>query len=40
MFEKNKWITAKDIIPINQKDNNIIKMNEIFISLVDVLVYQ
>ena len=32
MFKKNKWIKAKDINPINQKDNNILKILRIFLN--------
>jgi len=32
MFKKNKWIKAKDINPINQKDNNILKILKIFLN--------
>ena len=27
MFEKNKWLRAKDINPINQKNKNILNLN-------------
>ena len=32
MFKKNKWIKAKDIKPINQKDNDILKILRIFLN--------
>ena len=32
MFKKNKRIKAKDICPINQKDNNILKILRIFLN--------
>jgi len=32
MFEKNKWIKAKDIIPINQKNKNIHKILKLFLD--------
>ena len=32
MFKKNKWIKTKDINPINQKDNNILKILRIFLN--------
>ena len=32
MFKKNKWIKAKDINPINQKNNNILKILRIFLN--------
>ena len=32
MFEKNKWIKAKDINAINQKNNNILKILKIFLN--------
>ena len=32
MFEKNKWIKAKDINPINQKNKNILKILKLFLN--------
>ena len=32
MFEKNKWIKAKDINPINQKNKNILKILKLFLD--------
>ena len=32
MFEKNKWLKAKDIKPINQKNKNIIKTLKLFLN--------
>jgi len=32
MFEKNKWIKAKDIKPINQKNKNILKTLKLFLN--------
>jgi len=32
MFEKNKWIKAKDINSINQKNNNILKILKLFLN--------
>ena len=32
MFEKNKWLRAKDINPINQKNKNILKILKLFLN--------
>ena len=32
MFEKNKWLKAKDIRPINQKNKNILKVLKLFLN--------
>ena len=32
MFEKNKWLKAKDIKPINQKNKNILKTLKLFLN--------
>ena len=32
MFKKNKWIKAKDINPINQKNKNILKILKLFLN--------
>ena len=32
MFEKNKWIKKKDVIPINKKEKNIIKILKLFLN--------
>ena len=32
MFEKNKWLKAKDISPINQKNKNILKILKLFLN--------
>ena len=32
MFEKNKWIKAKDINPINKKNKNILKILKLFLD--------
>ncbi len=32
MFEKNKWLKAKDINPINQKNKNILKILKLFLN--------
>tara|TARA_X000000368_G_scaffold409169_1_gene390765 strand:- start:2116 stop:2868 length:753 start_codon:yes stop_codon:yes gene_type:complete len=32
MFEKNKWLNSKDIKPIDQKDQNILKILKLFLN--------
>ena len=32
MFEKNKWLRAKDINPINQKNKNVLKILKLFLN--------
>ena len=32
MFEKNKWLNSKDIKPIDQKDQNILKIFKLFLN--------
>ena len=32
MFENNKWLKTKDIIPINRKDKNILKILKLFLN--------
>ena len=32
MFAKNKWLSAKDVKPIKQKDKNIIKILKLFLN--------
>ena len=32
MFEKNKWLKAKDVNPINQKNKNILKILKLFLN--------
>ena len=32
MFENNKWLKAKDVMPINQKNKNILKVFKLFLN--------